>query len=225
MLRKSNAIVLMLVALGCSAPVLAADEDTGSGFSVGGTIGTLGPGLEAGYRFNSRLGVRASATSASGSESDTSGDFDIDGTAKLKSFGAAVDFYPFGGSFRMSVGLRSNKNRFGGEATPNTATVDVGGDTYTQAQVGVLTGSASFKKSSPTFTIGWGGKFRSGLHFGADLGVMAQGSPKLAATSSGTLAGDPTFQDSLDAQLAEWQDDVKDYKLWPIIQLHLLYRF
>jgi hypothetical protein len=224
MLRKGKVVVWMLAALGCSSMALA-DDDAGTGFSVGVTGGTLGLGLEAGYRFNERLGVRVNGDSYNYDKTTTSGDFDIDGKAKLKSFGVAVDFYPLGGSFRVSAGLRSNKNQFGGEGTPNAGTVEVGDDTYTAAQVGVLAGSARFKKTVPSVTVGWGGKFKTGVHFGVDVGVVAQGTPKLAASSSGTLASDPTFQASLDDQLAEWQHDVKDFKLWPILQLHLAYRF
>ena len=84
----------------------------------------------------------------------------------------------------------------------------------------MLNGSASFQEDCAHGEVGWGGTFRTGMHFGVDLGVVAQGSPKLAATSTGTLASDPTFQADLDQQVAEWQDDVKDYKLWPVIQLH-----
>jgi hypothetical protein len=228
MLRKGNLVVLMVAVLG-AAPAMAADgENAGMGLSVGATGGTLGLGLEAGYRFNGRFGVRANAASYNNSESTDSGDFNIDGKVKLKSVGVAADFYPFGGSFRLSAGLRSNKNKFSGVGSPIGATVDVGGDTYSAAQVGELMGSAKFKKTAPTLSVGWGGKFQTGLHFGVDLGVVLQGHPKLAASSNGTLAGDPTFQQSLDDQLAEWQQDVDDEKYakyWPIIQLHLLYRF
>jgi hypothetical protein len=139
--------------------------------------------------------------------------------------GALLDIYPFGGSFRLSVGMRSNKNEFGGEATPNTATVEVGDDTYTQDQVGTLTGDAKFKKNAPTVTIGWGGKFKTGLHFGFELGVVAQGSPKISASSDGTLASNPAFQQSLADQVDEWEHDSRKYKLWPVIQAHLSYSF
>ena len=223
MSRASRTVLVMLAVLGCSAPALAADD--ASGLALGVTGGTNGLGLEASYRINSMFGVRANSGSFNYDKSADSGDFNIDGKAKLSSFGALVDFYPFGGSFRISAGLRSNSNKFSGDATPTGATVDVGGDTYTAAEVGVLTGAAKFKKTSPTVTIGWGGKFRSGLHVGAEIGVVAQGSPKLSASSDGTLASNSVFQQSLDAQLAEWQDDVKDYKLWPVIQLHVMYRF
>jgi len=228
MFRKGNVVVLMLAVMSCSVPAIAADEDSGSGLSVGVTGGTLGLGLEAGFRFSSRLGVRANAVSFNREKAVDSDGFDIDGKAKLKSLGANLDFYPFGGSFRLSAGLRSNKNRFSGVASSSGPTVELGGDIYTADQVGDLTGSASFRKTAPTLSLGWGGKFESGLHVGIDLGVVLQGSPKLAASSNGTLASDPTFQDNLDDQLAEWQqkvDDEKYSKYWPIMQLHVSYRF
>lgn len=220
-----RALALIAGTLCCIAPAMAEEAEQGSGFSVGLTGGTNGLGLEAGYRFNSRFGVRANATNYKYDKTLDSADFDIDGKARLKSVGALVDLYPFGGSFRISAGMRSNKNRFGGIASPIGSTVDLGDDTYTAAEVGDLTGTVRFKKTVPTATLGWGGKFKTGLHFGVELGVVAQGSAQLSATSSGTLASDPAFQTDLDDKLAEWEDDAKDYKLWPVIQVHLLYRF
>jgi hypothetical protein len=221
----SKAALLAVSVMGLSAPALAEDGDHGLGVSVGVTGGTNGLGVEAGYRFSNHFGVRANTGNYNYDKDFDSNDFDITGKAKLKSVGALLDIYPFGGSFRLSVGMRSNKNEFGGDATPNAATVEVGGDTYTQDEVGVLTGGAKFKKNAPTVTIGWGGKFKTGLHFGFELGVVAQGSPKLSASSSGTLANNQVFKDSLADQLAEWEDDAKDYKLWPVIQAHLSYSF
>jgi hypothetical protein len=226
MMRARFSAVLLLATLGGSAAALAAGgEDHGTGVSVGVTGGTNGLGLEADYRFNNFFALRANTGNYSYSKSVDSGGFGIDGKAKLKSIGVLADFYPFGGSFRISAGLRSNHNKFAGAATPLGSTVDINGTTYTAAQVGTLTGDASFKSTAPTVTLGWGGKFRTGLHFGAEIGVVAQGSPQLSATSSGTLSGNTMFQADLDQRLAQWQHDVKDYKLWPVIQLHLAYRF
>ncbi len=226
MTRATFPAALLLATLGCSATVLAADADNhGIGVSVGVTGGTNGLGIEAGYRFNSFFGVRANTGNYSYDKSVDSSGFNIDGKARLKSVGVLADFYPFGGSFRISAGLRSNHNRFAGVATPIGSTVDINGNTYAADQVGTLTGAATFKKTVPTLTVGWGGHYRTGLTFGAEIGVVAQGSPQLAATSSGTLASDPTFQADLNQRLAQWQHDVKDYKLWPVLQLHLQYRF
>jgi hypothetical protein len=226
MLRAKMTAALALAASGVAMPVLAADTaNHGLGVSVGITGGTNGLGLEAGYRFTNYLGIRANSGNYTYNKSFDSNDFNIDGKAKLKSIGGLVDVYPFGGSFRVSVGMRSNKNQFGGVASPNGTTVEVGDDTYPSAAVGDLTGSAKFKKNAPTATIGWGGNFKTGLHFGFEVGVVAQGSPNLSATSSGALANDPTFKQSLADQLSKWEDDSKDYKLWPVVQLNLVYRF
>ena len=226
MIRASFTAALLLAALGGSAAALAAGgEDHGSGVSVGVTGGSNGLGLEAAYRFGDFFGLRANSGNYTYDHTVDSSGFNIDGKAKLKSIGVLADFYPFGGSFRISAGLRSNHNKFAGVAVPAGSTVDIGGDTYTASEVGTLDGAASFKKTAPTLTVGWGGDFSTGLHFGADFGVVIQGSPKLAATSDGTLSGNSTFQADLAQKLAEWQDDVKDYKLWPVIQLHVAYSF
>ena len=226
MMRASLPAVLLLATLGSSAATLAAAAARhGTGVSVGVTGGTNGLGIEAGYRFTSFFGVRANTGNYSYNKSVDSSGFNIDGKVKLKSIGVLADFYPFGGSFRISAGLRSNHNKFAGVATPIGSTVDINGNTYAADQVGILTGAATFKKTVPTVTVGWGGHFKTGLTFGAEIGVVAQGSPRLAATSSGTLAGNPTFQTDLNQRLAQWQDDVSSYKLWPVIQLHLMYRF
>jgi hypothetical protein len=198
MKRFSNAAVLVLAMLGVAAPALAEESaDHGLGLAAGVVVGTNGLGLEA-------------------------------GNIKLKSVGALLDIYPFGGSFRLSVGMRSNKNAFRADAVPTTATVEVGDDTYTQAEVGTLTGTVGFKKSAPMVSLGWGGKFKTGLHFGVEVGVVVQGNPQINASSDGTLATNPVFQQSLDDQLAEWRQDIKDNKYsryWPVVQLHLMYRF
>jgi len=225
-MRRSGSIAFLLLATaGCAGTAMAQDSGQGTGIAVGVLAGTNGLGLEVGYRFNERFGVHANNGAYSYDHTVDSGDFDIDGKAKLKSIGLLADFYPLGGSFRISAGLRSNHNKFDGVATPNSSTVEIGGDTYTASQVGTLVGAAKFKKTAPTLLVGWAGHYHTGLHFGVELGVVAQGSPRLAATSNGSLASNPTFQADLADKLAEWQDDVKDYKLWPVVQMHLAYRF
>ena len=202
-----------------------AEDNPGHGVAVGVLGGTNGLGLELGFRFNDRFGMHAETGKYSNDHTVNNTDFNIDGKIRLKSVSLIGDYYPFAGSFRISAGLRSNNNEFGGAATPASSTVQIGSHTYTAAQAGTLTGVANFKKTAPTVTLGWAGKNQKGLHFGLEVGVVSQGSPRLAVTSNGSLASNPTFQADLDQKVAQWQDDVKDYKLWPVLQAHLLYRF
>ncbi len=61
---------------------------------------------------------------------------------------------------------------------------------------------------------------------GLEAGVMFQGAAKLTMTSTGgTLSNDPDFRAELDNERAQAEDEVSDYKLWPVMQLHFAYRF
>ena len=41
----------------------------------------------------------------------------------------------------------------------------------------------------------------------------------------GLLAGDPTFEASLDAERAELEDELSDYKAWPVVSLGFVFNF
>jgi hypothetical protein len=74
----------------------------------------------------------------------------------------------------------------------------------------------------PYFGLGWGtvarGK-RVGFLF--DLGVIRQGAGQVVLASSTGLV-DP---DDLEAEAADLEESIEDFKLWPIISFGLLIRF
>lgn len=197
----------------------------GGVWSVGVSGGTLGISPEVGYRFGEHGGLRLNGGFLDYDRSEEIDDIDYDGTLKLNSVGLMADWYPFGGSFRISGGARSSKNRIDLSAEP-TANIEIGDDTFTPAEVGRLDGRVDFKNFTPTVTLGWGGKFRSGFAVGFELGVMMQGSPQLSlAASGGTLSNDPGFLAELETERQEAEEDADDFKLWPVLQLHFTYRF
>jgi hypothetical protein len=232
MLRaRSIAMALAATAaLACGNTAVAADgADRGLGLTVGITGGTLGLGPELGFRINRMIGVRAGLGSLNVNEDGEEDEYDYEGKVKLKSTGVMADIYPFGGSFRVSLGMRSNKNRVNASIMP-TEDIEIDGQEFDDAAVGTLNGEVNFKKSSPTLTIGWGGDISRGLHFGLDLGVMKQGSPQVSVTNTGSLATDQgatgqQFRARLAQEVADAEDEAKDYKFWPVLQLHLSYSF
>ena len=58
-----------------------------------------------------------------------------------------------------------------------------------------------------------------------DIGVLWQGEPDVTLTSDGLAANDPQFQSALEAERQELQDEVKDYKAWPVATLGFVYNF
>jgi hypothetical protein len=212
-----------------ATPAVAQDKTSSVG--VGVTAGTLGIGPEVNFRTDN-FGVRGSATFFSYGRDVESDGIQYAGDLKLRSFGGSLDFYPGGGNFRASAGLRVGKNRVELNAQPAaTTSVQVGDVTYTGTQIGTLSGEIRPKKVAPTLTIGYGSGVGSGLYFGIDAGAMFQGSPKVRRlTATGPLATDTTtagqnFRTQLANEAREIENDIDNFKIYPILQLALGYRF
>lgn len=213
-----GAAVLMTV-----SPALA--QDDAATYSAGVTAGSLGVGPEVGFRPSPMFGVRGSASFL-----NVNGDFDVDdidyrGKVKLESYGAVADFYPFKGGLRISGGFRINKNRVNVTATP-TSNVTVGNVTYTPAQVGTLTGNVKTDEFAPVVTVGYAGGLTKGIKFGIDAGVMFQGDPNVQnLRGTGSLASNTAFLAEIERERVKFNDEIKDYRYYPVVQLSLFYAF
>jgi hypothetical protein len=204
----------------------ATAQDQGGSIGVGVTGGTLGVGPEVNFR-GETFGVRGSATFLNFGRDVESDGVDYEGDLKLRSFGGSVDFYPGAGGFRVSPGVRISRNRVKLRAAPGaTTTVEIGDVEYTGAEIGVLTGEVRPKRLAPTLTIGYGSGRGAGVYFGIDAGVMYQGSPKVRDLSvTGPIATNATFQAELARERGEIEDEVDNYKWYPVLQLGLGFRF
>jgi hypothetical protein len=213
-----------VVAAGAASPA-SAQSAPGGGVSAGVTGGTLGIGPEVAYRFSNTLGVRANATFLGVSRDVDSDDINYNGDLKLASGGLMLDFHPFGGGFTLSAGARVNGNKVKLSAKP-TADVEIDDEIYTPEEVGTLSGSIETNSLAPTLTLGWRGGRARGLSFGIEAGGMFQGSPTINnLRATGMLASDPDFQASLPEEEREVEQDIDNFKVYPILQVSLGYSF
>jgi phage baseplate assembly protein gpV len=200
-------------------------DEPASTYSVAVTAGSLGIGPEIGWRLSDHVGIRGGATFLNVNSSFDSDDIEYEGKIKLKSFGAMVDVYPFGGSFRVSGGARINRNQVGVSATPS-GVVTINDRDYTAAQVGTLSGRAEPSKFSPALTLGWSGQNRRGFMVGIESGVLFQGAFKLDTfRATGTARDNATFRADLEAERRSLQNDIDKVKVYPILQFAIGYRF
>lgn len=185
------------------------------------SAGSLGVGPELAYRLSDTIGIRGNASLLSVSHDFDSDDLTYDGKVKLRSAGVMLDVYPFGGGFRISGGARINGNKGRVIAAPTSA-VTINGTSYTPAQIGTLRGKAEVKDFAPALTLGYGGGMGRGFAFGVEAGALFQGKVKMRnfTSSSGLVSAA-----DLEAERQSIQDDVDDYKLYPILQFSLGYRF
>jgi hypothetical protein len=184
------------------------------------TGGTLGVGPELGVR-ETHVGIRANATFLGFGVTIKSDDTKYDGDAKLRSAGATLDVYPFGGGFRLSAGARYNRNRGTVTATP-TRNTSIGGFTFTPAQIGTLSGRGDVKKFAPALSLGYGSKPGRGFLWGLDGGAMFQGRVRVSSlvSSTGMIP-----QQRLVAERDDLQNDVGKYRIFPLAQATVGWRF
>jgi hypothetical protein len=215
-LMKSKCFALAILALLASGNASAFDVGLGI---KGGLLG-YGPEATLGLseHFNVRLGQNTYSYKTEVEESDISYDGELD----WKSTALLLDWHPFGGTFRLTAGLVNNRNAIRLTATP-TSNQEIGGTTYTPAQIGTLSGNVTFDKNVPFFGLGWGNAVGKGFPLGVnfEIGVLKQGSPKVNLSSSNTAVS----QSDLEAEARQTEEDLKDYDIYPVIALGLSYRF
>ena len=213
-----------LLALATAPAVAQPSQVTGSV-----TAGTLGVGPELGIRLGDKIGVRADAAILRTQLVDVEGksdDIAFDGNVRMRSGGAMLDVYPFGGGFRLSAGIRLNGLKAKLVATPTT-NVTIGNRTVTPLQVGTLRADYRVRDWAPAATIGYAAELMPRLVAGVEAGILFHGAPHIRRLRSegGTLSGDPGFDADLERERMLIENDIDDYKFYPVVQASIGYRF
>ncbi len=193
--------------------------------AIGIKAGALGLGVEYTRNLSDRWAIRGGINGSQlGFDGEESGiDYQFDFVWDSLSIG--VDLHPFKSPFRLTAGILRNDNGLNGESRP-TSNVTIGDTSYTPAQVGVLTSTVGFKQTAPFLGLGWDWS-RKKRHFGMsfDVGVLDQGSPRVTLRGSGTLLGDPAFQQDIAAEEAQLRDSLSDLDLLPYVTVGFVIRF
>lgn len=203
-------IQVFAAALMVSGAISLAQAD---GLGLAGKVSTNGYGIELGYRFNDYLAVRGGINKGSYDYSGTDSGIDYQYTLDFDNNPVLLDWHPLGGVFRLTAGVVNNNNQLTGRAS---GLLDVGGAAAT-----TVTTDITFKKASPYVGLGWGGlpAKKSGLGFSFDIGVLMHGSPTARITAPGV----PEVNRA--AEEAALNDEIKDFKYWPVISFGLGYTF
>lgn len=215
----------ILIGIGAGACAVVMGAAHAAGFALGAKAGTLGLGVEATAGLSERVNLRFGVNNYTYSFDETTSGIRYDADLKLQSGALLLDWHPFGGVFRLSAGYMRNKNALDLKATP-TQNQTIGDQEYTPAQIGTLVGNVKFKKSAPYAGIGWGNAANGrGLGFSAEVGAIFQGAPEVTLRGDGGLAGDPAFEADLRREEQEAEDDLEDFKIYPVVSFGLSYRF
>ena len=210
----------LLLALAASGTALA-DHN----FGVGVKAGTLGLGVEGTWRPLPYIDFRAGFNQYDYNDNGFYGGINYDAEISLDNYYVTGNLrFPLS-PFRLTGGLYSNGNEFNAVSGDNGAIILIGGDPYSAAAVGTVSATAAFDSTSPYFGVGFDFTLLGKVGMNLDFGVLWQGSPQISMATDGLLSGDPTVEASLDAERAELENELGDYKAWPVVSLGFVFNF
>lgn len=220
---RTTALTLTFVMAGLMASAASAQN---SPVAVDVHAGTTGIGIGARYQLSEVFVLRADYDHLDYSRDFNSDDVDYDGTLNFKPFTFAVDVHPFRNSFFVSAGYTAGDRNIDLKARPSGDT-NIGGTIFTPTEIGTLTATADMGNGAPFVGLGFDNAFNASgsLSFRFLVGAVLGDDPEVTMTSDGTYANLPIYQQALENERRELQEDVKEVKTWPVLQVGLSWRF
>ena len=150
---------------------------------------------------------------------------EYDGHVKLLQGGLYLDLFPFASSgFRVTAGALINDDELTGHAVPNAQGMYKIGNDFVPAVGPAPSTTVTLPRAMPYLGIGYGHKpVSKGFGMTLDLGV-AYGRPRTTYTVPQiyTLV---TTQANIDQEEQNISNKVERYKLYPVVQIGVSYRF
>lgn len=148
------------------------------------------PGVMLGYAqpLSSQFGVRADYATL-GSRSDRFNEEGIAYDGKLRTGRLALlgDWFPMGGSFRLTAGVTANDYKLDLLASGAGGSLTIGNTTYTTTAQDRQRVLVKFPSTTPYLGLGWGHGLGGGLRFSFDVGASI-GKAKVSYELSGPAA-------------------------------------
>jgi hypothetical protein len=210
---------------------LLASGGAAADFGVGLKAGTLGLGVEGRWDpavpwFDVRVGLNSY-------EYDTSGDqagIDYDGTLVLDNYYLTGNFkFPLS-PFRFTLGAFSNGNELQLlSQDTNGGTYVIGGIPFDAANVGSLRSTTSFGSTAPYAGFGFDFELFGKAGLNLDFGVLWQDEPTVTLEATNWQNLSPIEQailgPALDNERDQLEDEMSDFKAWPVLSLTFVYNF
>jgi hypothetical protein len=242
----AGAIALPFVKLTASSPALPRTFRPFSKVGIESYAGVGGIGFDVATGVARKFNLRAGSEFFSYSTTSVDQGANVAINLRMRSGHASLDWFPFGGRFRLSpLVVFANNNRVQATAlVPPGNTITLNGQDYISSTTDPLHGAGSidFRKTSPGFTLGSGNiAARTSNHFSFPLeaGFYYAGQPGLKVTFTGS-ACDPTqppalgcesvdedggFQQSLAAFVARNHHNLSYASFFPIFSFGFGYSF
>ena len=213
-----------------------------SAFAVQVKAGVAGVGFDLATPLARKVNLRGGASFFNyGHHFDEDG-IGVDGTLNFRTVNASVDFFPFGGGFRISPGvvLYNGNHVTANASVPGGQSFTLNGVNYTSSMTDPVGGTfdVSFgHKVAPSLTVGFGNMIpRSGRHWSVpiEIGFEYIGPPLIALNLTGSacnsgfcasVQNDPTIKANVQKEQADLNSDISPLRFYPIASIGVGYRF
>lgn len=212
------------------ALALASSGAASADFGVGVKAGTLGIGIEGRWSALPWLDVRLGANQYDFDASGQQAGIEYDATLALDNYYLTGNLrFPLS-PFRVTAGAFSNGNELQmiSQDTAGLAFI-IDGQPFSVADVGSLQSTTSFSNTAPYLGVGYDFEIFGKVGLNLDFGVLWQGEPMVSLAATGLETAPPDVQalliPALEAERLELEDEVSNYKAWPVVSLSFVYNF
>ena len=199
-------------------------------FGVGVKAGTLGIGLEGRWKLVPWLDLRVGGNAFDYEDNGSQAGINYDATFALDNYYLTGTFrFPLS-PFRVTAGAFSNGNEFQ-MLSQDTGGADfnIGGVNFSAADVGSLQSVTSFGSTAPYVGVGYDFEVFGKVGLNLDFGVLWQGEPDVSLEATGLatapIAVQAALLPALEAERLELEDEMSDFKAWPVVSLAFVYNF
>ncbi|HDR8909180.1 hypothetical protein [Burkholderia multivorans] len=187
--------------------------------------GTQGIGIGYAHPITSWAGVHADINGFGLSRNFSAGNLDYDAHLHLFNAGTYLDLFPFqSSSFRVTAGLLFNDDYLSGNAVSHDGFYKINGTSYF-APTATVSARVKYPTVMPYLGLGFGHKpvTTRGLGFTADIGV-AYGRPHVDFNVSPDLVA-IAGANNVNAEEQQLRNKADRYRIYPIVQIGMTYRF
>jgi len=212
------------------ALVLIFSAAVNADIGVGVKAGTLGIGVEGRWSPLPWLDLRLGANRYDYDATGVQAGIDYDATLALDTYFLTGNFrFPLS-PFRITAGAFSNGNELQMTSQDTLgADFDIGGVPFSPADVGALQSVTSFDGTAPYLGAGFDFEAFGKVGFNFDFGVLWQGEPSVSLIATGLETAPPQVQallvPALETERLELEDEVSNFKAWPVVSLSFVYNF
>lgn len=209
---------MMFSAFAC--PALAEDTLSFESFTLTPNVGTLGPGIEGGWRLNENWGARAGINGFATKFTYHDKDSDLVNKLMLLNAGVTADYYPFQGNFRLSGGVRASANKITGKVlnlrkhSRHVSVIIADPLTnYTLRQNTI----------QPYIGTGYQLEIKERVSLNLDFGMLYAGAPDLSVHSRAERYGFTPRQ--INREIDKARNRLAPFQVYPVVQLGFNIKF